>query len=275
MGVQLERREERVGKRAGGAQTLLNVPFPLAFCYVNRHRQIHDVDAVIVRVEFSKTDAGQPRITLWGRDASETVRGPLKSYYLHRVVDITDQTTGEVFEDPIAAFSDILSSRGGVQPPAWPAARVRYKCTVEFTGPDESAEGWAFQVPAAFRAALDIIWTQETKQIKQSDGSTMAKVVWEGWTEGAPPALSFSEGDRFHAPATVERTRWSQQLQAMTHLVQVKSARPCSADDPADHGEVTVALTEVQDGTLGTPEIRTMTQVQFRDALRSGRMPDV
>ncbi len=254
-------------------QTLLATAFPLAFRYVNRNRQIHDVEAVVVRVEFTRTDGGNPRVTLRARDTSDA-SGPVKSYYLHRMAEIIDQETGEVLQDTIGAFSTILSDLGGHQPPEWPVVRIRRRSTTSFEGPNETAESWAFQVPAAFRAALDILWTQETKKVEQTDGSTATKIVWEGWTEGFPPALAFSQGDSFHAPANVVRTRWADQLKAMTHLIQVEAARACSAEDATDAGEVTLAVYRVRDGTLGPPTRLSMTQTGLRDVLRDGRLPD-
>jgi len=259
--------EEPLDQDNQGPGTLLDRPFSLTFRYVNRNRQFHDVSAVITRVTFSRTNQGAPRITLRGRDEAH---GPLKTYHFHRFCEIVDQTTGEILTDVVAAFSGILAHHGGTQPPDWPMVRVRRKSTLPFTGPDDSAVSWAFQVPAVFRAALDILWSQETRRISQPDGTTVTRVTWEGWTEGAPPALAFSQGDTFHAPATVGRMEWGRQVRAMTHMIQIQTARACSADDPTDSGEVTLALYTIENGTLGTPEIMTMTQVQCRDLLRDG-----
>lgn len=134
---------------------------------------------------------------------------------------------------------------------------------IDFSGPAESAAGWAIPVTAAFRERLDILWT-----------SWKDKGLRQGWTQGVPACFSFTVGDVFYDPPEVRAMAWGEALKILKRTVRVLEAKP-----DVEHGagiidgEVTFLYSE---GDNLAPEagrkIRT-TQHRFVEFLRSGVLP--
>lgn len=99
---------------------------------------------------------------------------------------------------------------------------------------DDLANGWAFDVPEAFRRNLDIIQTRIIDKIKNIEkerelGRKLKpdeKLYRYPWTEGNPPAYSFSVGHVFYDPPGVRSMIWAAALQILRRVDQVKQATP-------------------------------------------------
>lgn len=96
------------------------------------------------------------------------------------------------------------------------------------------AKDWAFDVPEAFRPALDITYMQRAD--KEANAALKAELgrpleedekAWRmAWTRGNPPAYSFEEGDTFYDPAGVRGMEWGDALKLLRRTVQVIQATP-------------------------------------------------
>lgn len=140
---------------------------------------------------------------------------------------------------------------------------------IDFTGPRETAVGWAIPVSKAFRLRLDILWT------RWKDGKSE---WWEGWTQGVPACFAFEQGDIVYDPPPPPpelRIPWAETMAGMRRFVQVESAVPDrEVDEGVEPGEVTFRLHEAPDFSLSASRRYRTTQHGFVEFLRTGVWPE-
>jgi hypothetical protein len=116
--------------------------------------------------------------------------------------------------------------------------------------------GWAFSLPASFKAAFDIRW-----DVRQEN-----RVRRQTWTQGTN--FSFSCGDIIYdTPKAYEV--WSDALQHFTTCLQVIEAIPSR---PGSGGQVRFRASHPNDQrtALVSGKIYTCSQPQFVELLRNG-----
>ncbi|MDO4682528.1 MAG: hypothetical protein Q4B17_07045 [Lautropia sp.] len=96
------------------------------------------------------------------------------------------------------------------------------------------AQGWAFGVPEAFRASLDI--SLDMRADKAANDALAAslgrkptaaeRVMRPIWTQGTPPAYDFGRGSMLHEPAHAHTLPWADALPILTRSVVVLDAKP-------------------------------------------------
>lgn len=114
------------------------------------------------------------------------------------------------------------------------------------------ARGWAFGVPEAFRASLDISLDMRADKaandaLAESLGrkpTAAERVMRPIWTQGTPPAYDFSRGSMLHEPAHAHTLPWADALPILTRSVVVLDAKPdgeVSSLSPTGSNTVTAA----------------------------------
>lgn len=96
------------------------------------------------------------------------------------------------------------------------------------------AQGWAFGVPEAFRASLDIsLDMRADKAANEALAATLGRkpttaerIMRPIWTQGSPPAYDFSRGSMLHEPAHAHTLPWAEALPILTRSVVVLDAKP-------------------------------------------------
>ncbi|MDO5103991.1 MAG: hypothetical protein Q4D91_14055 [Lautropia sp.] len=96
------------------------------------------------------------------------------------------------------------------------------------------AQGWAFGVPEAFRASLDIsLDMRADKAANEALATTLGRkptaaerIMRPIWTQGTPPAYDFSRGSMLHEPAHAHTLPWAEALPILTRSVVVLDAKP-------------------------------------------------
>lgn len=130
---------------------------------------------------------------------------------------------------------------------------------------DGLAEGWTFDVPTAFRDALDIIYSQ---YVDKAESTKQRKAYRWVWTRGQPPLRSFDIGHIFYDPPGVRRMRWGDALRVLRRRVQVREAKP-DVEGEAE-GWVRFELVHYEGGEAVRTEEHTLSQGEFEKFLRSG-----
>lgn len=218
---------------------------------------------VVLAVDYYETAGGAPRVRLLARDLA--VPGPPKAFFTNRLADLVRAETSEVFADGNAYAADLIARHGGTEPPVWPVVYVRVtEGLPEFVRDparaprkrSRYAAGWAFLVPEALEAALDIAMTPRQVREKGPDGEMVTRSTGVR-TRGRPPRLAFSVGDLI--PTTTDaRPDWQ---------IQVITARP--ADPEArDPGAVRVLVRGEKAGELAG--VHDLTQGELEAVLREG-----
>lgn len=218
---------------------------------------------MVLAVDFYETASGAARVRLVARDLAEP--GPPKNFFSNRLTDLVRAETGEVFADGNAYVADLIARHGGRQPPVWPAVYVRVSEGLPDFARDPAraprkrtryAVGWAFLVPEAFEAALDIAMTPRQEREIGPDGEMITRSTGVR-TRGRPPRLDFSVGDLL-----------ATSLDAHPDLqIQVVTARP--ADPEArDPGAVRVLVRGEKAGDLAG--VHDLTQGELETVLRTG-----
>jgi hypothetical protein len=203
----------------------------------DRERSKRHVRAVRL-VDYAAT--GHYRVAI---QAQEPVgaKGPLKTFLVHRIVELTDLTTGECTKDVAGYLALLVAEVGGRQPQRWPcAAEDPYRTTHIDISFDAAgyAVGWAFGVHQAFRDALDIRWEMSADRKRSV------------WTRGVPPHYEFGVGDVFHSPFPFgKETRFTLQV--------------------IEQDDAFVTVT-VADRVANTRHNRRMTQDELAGVLRNG-----
>lgn len=239
--------------------------WPLTFVYCGERRYLQAVHALGVRIGSYVTDVDRKyRVTITARDLSDNNR--TKSYLSDRIVHFFDPETGEVFENVDERLAEMIRDAGGKQPVEWPQERLRRREIDVTFDKNGFAEGWFFGVRSAFRSALDII--METAHYKETTPDGRKRTLSEKfWSQGTPPAYSFSVGDMVYAPALPDMP-WSLLQPKLSHTVQVVEATPDRAEGRLIiPGAVTVNIRHHRSGQL---EMRTTTQAALVDMLRTG-----
>lgn len=133
------------------------------------------------------------------------------------------------------------------------------------------AVGWAFQVPKAFRPALDIVFSERVKTVTDADGEKV-KRRYQEWTEGDPPAYAFRETDSLGSREVVPGTKTLNRF-----LAQITQSVPDKVEQKLIHpGSVGFRLFEWQAGEAGAyveDGFYICTQAAFVEFLRSGVLP--
>lgn len=185
-----------------------------------------------------------------------------RTFALAGVLDIADPHTGEVLPIVETLVEAAHLPRGEIER-AVAATETRRRRTIEL-GPHFDGEGvpigWAFGVPAAFRAALDI------QLLVYKEGGRLVRY----WTRGHPPALSFSVGDVFYEPAEVRGLPWGEALLSLSRCARVTAATP---DGAATQGRVTFQLAIYSSGRRVAERAIHCSQAAFETFLRTGDLP--
>ncbi len=135
---------------------------------------------------------------------------------------------------------------------------------VTFGGPDGDAIDWAFGVPPAFRAALDIDWRETGKYPRGA------------WLRGDPPARSFSAGDMFYRPGKARGMVWADALDILEMHIQITAATPSMpVDGGITAGHVAFDCAIYQFGAVLQMLRRECSQARFEELLKTGELPPV
>lgn len=129
------------------------------------------------------------------------------------------------------------------------------------------ARGWAFGVPEAFRASLDISLDMRADKaaneaLAESLGrkpTAAERVMRPIWTQGSPPAYSFSRGSMLHEPAQAHTLPWAEALPILTRSVVVLDAKPdgeasSAGSSPAPGSDTAPAAGDAASDTAPSPE---------------------
>lgn len=200
-------------------------------------------------------------------------RHAVRHFRLDGVRACWDSETGEVIDLP--AYIETLDP---VAEPAPADTKPRKARRTEDLGPFFDAigcpKGWVFDVPPAFRAALDIelstlVDRQRTKQARARDPKA-APVLRRAWTRGVPPRLAFERGHVLYergGPVVEGGRDW---LRGVRRLVQVRDAQP---DTLERDGWVLFELWPVERSELGESSLHRCSQAAFEAFLRDGVLP--
>lgn len=159
------------------------------------------------------------------------------------------------------------------------------------------ARGWAFGVPEAFRASLDISLDMRADKaandaLAESLGrkpSAAERVMRPIWTQGTPPAYDFGRGSMLHEPAHAHTLPWAEALPILTRSVVVLDAKPDgdssdtdmlslpdaqqTTDSPSNSsGWVEFELYHYQNGAVSRKENRRLSQQAFVGLLQTGQL---
>jgi len=120
---------------------------------------------------------------------------------------------------------------------------------------------WAFVMPSAFRAALDI----QLSAVVEDGKSTQA------WTQGQN--YDFSAGDTIYDTALAYEGEWAESLPHIRTCLEVLSARK-AAPAAFTPGEVTFQVLHPSNGRLIASGTYKGTQAEFVALLRTGKWED-
>jgi hypothetical protein len=239
--------------------------------YIARDRARRRIIAKIFELSMGTTAGGAPRVRMRLREEGASQQ---KTFISSRLTLIFDPVTGEVLAEDDAAMVWIAQALDAELPPFWPVERLRTTDIPVTFDAEGYAEGWFFGVSAAFRDALDIVWTKT--QVTNIDPHTGKKYKreLEAWTRGMPPAYSFSEFDVAYAPPLREALKsaaWAEQQRAMTFAVSVVEALPdLAVDRRVSPGQVKINLQTYLNGEIINQEQIELSQSQFVTLLKEG-----
>lgn len=152
---------------------------------------------------------------------------------------------------------------------------------IVFDEDDYYARDWVFDVTAAFRPALDIVYStlvdrERSKRARAVDRK--ARPVHRfAWTRGLPPTLSFERGQIFYDPHGPRDPRpdrimpWGDALKILNRVVQVREAAPDAVGKGG--GWVEFEIWHVQRAELGEGKRHRCSQAAFAEFLRTGVPP--
>ncbi len=253
--------DEAEGENEGGHRLLCEFSSAAAILdYVDGKRRRSERYVRIERVEEGYTKSGTYRIWIRLREAGDTTP---KTFLAHRIQQVIDPETGEVFEDPRQWLTDLIKINGGERLSDWPGEVYRTRA-VPFIIPPlprDFLPDFYFGVPRAAIEALDIYLSVTGLQERKETG--VAAII----TIGAPPAPAFNPGDIFHAPRMppdVAGAPWGEQKKFLEMTVQVITA---------DMDQVTAAVTH-HDGTT-PPQTINMPPRHFMEYLRTGSIENL
>jgi hypothetical protein len=139
---------------------------------------------------------------------------------------------------------------------------------ITFTG--RLAEGWAFDVCEAHRAALDI--TYDTR-VDQKRSTKDRKVYRRVWTRGNPPVRRFERGHVFYDPPGMRFLSWTRELAVqLRQSIQVLDASPDQED--GTEGWVVFEARRYENGCPVWRMTKKVSQAVFEEVLRSGVLPE-
>jgi hypothetical protein len=155
-----------------------------------------------------------------------------------------------------------------------PPRRKRNRRAEEFGITFEAclAQGWAFDVCEAVRAAMDIDYRmlvdrERTKTARRAN--RQAKSIYRYvWTRGVPPLLSFERGHVFYDPPGMRSLAWDKALKVLGRAVRVTEAAPDGDYDR--NGWVQFTLDHYEAGQVVRSETCRCSQTDFEVFLRSG-----
>lgn len=131
------------------------------------------------------------------------------------------------------------------------------------------ARGWAFGVPEAFRASLDISLDMRADKaaneaLAESLGrkpTAAERVMRPIWTQGTPPAYDFGRGSMLHEPAHAHTLPWAEALPILTRSVVVLDAKPdgeassvAASPAPVEGDTVPASVPEADNTGSGEPQ---------------------
>lgn len=239
--------------------------------YIARDRVRRRVIVKILALSMGATKGGAPRVWIKLREKGVP---QLKTYISSRLTAIFDPVTGEVLAEDDAAMNWIAGALDAQLPPFWPVERLRTTDIPVVFDAEGYAEGWFFGVNAAFRDALDIVWTKT--QLIDTDPITGKKRKREfaEWTRGVPPAYSFSDFDVAYAPplrGDLKSSSWAEQQRAMLFAVSVVESLPdLAVDRRVSPGQVKINLQTYSEGKIIKQQQIEMSQSQFVTLLKEG-----
>lgn len=239
--------------------------------YIARDRGRRRVIVKILALSMGATKGGAPRVWMKLREKGAL---QLKTYISSRLIAIFDPVTGEILAEDDAAMDWIAKALDAELPPFWPVERLRTTDIPIIFDSEGYAEGWFFGVSAAFRDALDIVWTKT--KVVDTDPLTGKKHTLElaEWTRGVPPAYSFSDFDVAYAPplrGVLKSSPWAEQQRAMMFAVSVIESLPDMAvDRRVSPGRLTVSLQTYSDGKIIDERKIELSQSEFVTLLKEG-----
>lgn len=132
---------------------------------------------------------------------------------------------------------------------------------IVFSGPNKIAKGWAFSVSEAFTDHLDL---------------SMSEIGFKlSWVQKDPPCYRFDVGAMFFDPPDARFMVWQDALKIISRLVQIQTASPDQlTDGGVIDGSVTFRLWRGADALGSVGELVTLTQREFVEFLRSGKLSE-